>query len=112
MTNVQKRIATLTQYMIDGLVSIAQVELYGTRDASRLAGVISWNLKGRDCAEVARELGEKYNVAVASGAQGSLLAIRPLGITGVVRTSGHCFTTKEDIDKLLEGVEKIASGRK
>ena len=108
MQNIQKRIAELTQYMIDGLLRIPQVELYGTHDASAIAGVISWNLRGQDGAKAAAKLGQKFNVAVASGPQGSILAIRPLGITSVIRTSVHCFTTKEDIDRLHEGVIAIA----
>lgn len=100
------RNAETTQYMMDGLLSIPQVELYGGRDASKLAGVISWNVRGMDCAAVASKLGE-HGVAVASGAQGALLAIRPLGIKGVVRSSVHYFTEKRDVDALVEGVRKI-----
>ena len=95
-----------TQYMIDGLLSIPQVELYGGRDASKLAGVISWNVRGMDCAAVASKLGER-GVAVASGAQGALLAIRPLGIKGVVRSSVHYFTEKRNIDALIDGIKEI-----
>lgn len=97
------RNAETTQYMIDGLLSIPQVELYGGRDASKLAGVISWNVRGMDCAAVASKLGER-GVAVASGAQGALLAIRPLGIKGVVRSSVHYFTEKRDVDALIDGL--------
>ena len=100
------RNAETTQYMIDGLLSIPQVELYGGRDANKLAGVISWNVRGMDCAAVASKLGDR-GVAVASGAQGALLAIRPLGIKGVVRSSVHYFTEKRDVDALVEGVRKI-----
>ena len=100
------RNAETTQYMIDGLLSIPQVELYGGRDASKLAGVISWNVRGMDCAAVASKLGEQ-GVAVASGAQGALLAIRPLGIKGVVRSSVHYFTEKRDVDALIDGLRDI-----
>lgn len=105
--NIRKWIEELTQYMIDGLLTIPEVELYGTRDASRLAGVISWNVKGRSCSEIASRLGSEANVAVASGAQGSILAIRPLGIKGVVRSSVHYYTAKKDIDALISGLKII-----
>ena len=105
--NIQKRIAELTQYMIDGLLAIPEVELYGTHDAQKLAGVISWNVRGHSCSEIASRLGKEANVCVASGAQGALLAIRPLGVNGVVRSSVHYFTSKEDIDALLAGLKKI-----
>lgn len=92
--------------MIDELAAIPEVKLYGTRDASRLAGVISWNVKGRSWEEVAEELGAR-GVAVASGAQGSVLAIAPLGIKGVIRTSVHYFSTTEDIDALTASLRDI-----
>lgn len=106
LENVQKRIAELTQYMIDGLTSIPEVILFGTHDASKLAGVISWNVKGHTCEEIAEKLG-KLGVAVASGPQGSILAIAPLGIKSVVRSSVHYFSTKEDIDALINGLKEI-----
>lgn len=107
MDEVRRRNSEMTQYMIDGLLAIPQVELYGGKDASMLAGAISWNVKGHSCSEIASRLGNEYNVAVASGAQGALLAIQPLNITGVVRTSVHYFTSKEDIDALLNGLKDM-----
>lgn len=106
LENIQKRIAELTQYMIDGLLSVPEVILFGTHDAKRLAGVISWNVKGHTCEEIAEKLG-KLGVAVASGPQGSLMALKPLGVTNVVRSSVHCFSTTEDIDALICGLKKI-----
>lgn len=107
MDKIYERNAEMTQYMIDGLLEIPEVELYGGHDAHAMAGAISWNVKGHSCSEIASRLGSECNVAVASGAQGALLAIQPLGIKGVVRTSVHYFTSKEDIDALLNGLKKI-----
>ena len=107
MDEIFRRNSEMTQYMIDGLLAIPQVELYGGHDASTLAGAISWNVKGHSCSEIASRLGSDYNVAVASGAQGALLAIQPLNITGVVRTSVHYFTSKADIDALLNGLKDM-----
>lgn len=104
-SRIQSRITEMTQYMIDGPLDIPEVELYGTRDASRIAGVISWNVKGRSSKEIASALG-RQGVAVACGAQGSTLAIAPLGIDSVIRTSVHCFTVKEDIDALIVGLRE------
>lgn len=106
LENVQKRIAELTQYMIDGLLTIPEVILFGTHDASRLAGVISWNVEGYTYEDIAAKLGE-LGVGVASGSQGSLMAIAPLHIKSVVRSSVHYFSTKEDIDALIDGLKKI-----
>lgn len=108
LKTIQNRIGQLTQYMIDSLLRIPEVELYGTHDASKLAGVISWNVRGRDGEEIAWKLGES-GVAVANGAQGSTLAIAPLGIQSVIRTSVHYFNLDEDIDKLIFELRKIVA---
>lgn len=105
--NIQEKITQLAQYMIDGLLAIPEVDLYGSHDARRLAGIVSWNVRGHDCFEIASRLGKEANVAVASGSQGAFLAIRPLGIQGVVRSSVHYFTDERDIDALLDGLKKI-----
>lgn len=110
LEKVKRRVADLTQYMIDGLAALPMVELYGPGDARKLAGVISWNVKGIPCTEAARRLGREANVAVAAGAQGSPLAIRPRGVKGVVRSSVHYFNNREDIDALLNGLKTIARG--
>ena len=57
--------------------------------------------------QVARELDRIGNVAVASGAQGSLLAIKPKGRISIVRTSVHYCNTRKDIDALAEALRKI-----
>ena len=57
--------------------------------------------------QVARELDRIGNGAVASGAQGSLLAIKPKGRTSIVRTSVHYCNTRKDIDALAEALRKI-----
>ena len=107
LDNIFNHNAEMTQYMIDGLLTIPEVELYGTRDAKKIAGVISWNVKGHTSAEIASRLGSEAGVAVASGAQGAVLAIRPQNVDSVVRSSVHYFTTKEDIDALINGLKKI-----
>ena len=105
--NILKYNQGLTKQMLDVLSNTKGIQVYGCKDIEHLAGVISWNVQGQDCAEVARKLDEAKKVAVASGAQGSLLAIRHLGIKGVVRTSVHYFSIPDDIRALEKGLHSI-----
>jgi cysteine desulfurase/selenocysteine lyase len=87
-------------------MEIEGIKIYGSQSMDGQAGILSWNLEGYDCHEVARALDEK-GILVASGAQGSPLAMKALGIKGVVRTSVHYYNTKEEIDRFLKGVKLL-----
>ena len=107
--NILERIRSLTKVMINEISSIDGIETYCLSDLSHQAGIISWNIKGRDPNEVATELYSRRKIAVASGAQGSLLALSPFNIKGVVRASVQFFNTEDEVDLLAETVRKIAA---
>ncbi|GAG16018.1 unnamed protein product, partial [marine sediment metagenome] len=47
---------------------------------------------------------------VASGTQGSRLAMQPLGVKGVVRASVHVYNTEADIYRLVEAIDHLIKG--
>lgn len=104
---LQAHIRDLTAYMIERLRATARVTFHGSARLDRQAGIVIWSVDGMDPNQVARELDRIGNVAVASGAQGSLLAIKPKGRTSIVRTSVHYCNTRKDIDALAEALRKI-----
>lgn len=104
---IMSRIIELNQYMIDGLLGIPQVELYGTHDAKKVVGAVSWNVRGMSSDAVAARLGNEYNVCVASGSQGSIYALQPNHVSSVVRSSVHYYSMKEDIDALIGALKDM-----
>jgi cysteine desulfurase/selenocysteine lyase len=50
---------------------------------------------------------DKLGIAVRTGTHCTQPAMDLLGITGTVRASFAFYNTKEDIDKLVEGVKKV-----
>lgn len=104
---IRDHIRDLTVYMIESLRATAGVTFHGSGRLDRQAGIAMWTVDGMDPDRVARELDRIGNVAVASGAQGSLLAIKPKGVTSIVRTSVHYCNTQEDIDALAAALRKI-----
>jgi cysteine desulfurase/selenocysteine lyase len=109
MQTVQKRIQTLTSVLLDGLRKFQSIQLYGTNLVESQAGILSWNLEGWAPAQVARAL-DRMGVMVASGTQGSPLAMKALGKDGVVRTSVHYYNTYREILRFLKCVDSL-SGR-
>ncbi len=103
------RIRDLTADMIEVLRNTPRVIFHGSARLDRQAGIVMWNVEGMDPDHVARELDQTGSVAVASGAQGSLLAIKPKGVTSIVRTSVHYCNTREDLDALAAALRKIVA---
>jgi cysteine desulfurase/selenocysteine lyase len=102
-------IGDLTGYMIESLRATAGVTFHGSARLDRQAGIVMWSVDGMDPDHVSKELDRIGNVATASGAQGSLLAIKPRGLTSIVRTSVHYCNTREDIDALAAALRKVVA---
>lgn len=71
-------------------------------------GVLSFVVPGVHPHDVAYILGE-FMIAVRAGFQCAELVARKLSENGVVRVSVYGYTTKEDIDMLVKGLQKVAA---
>ena len=96
--------------LIDGLVAIPGVTVYGPVSGPRAAAV-SFNFEDMDCADAAVILETYYNISVRSGLQCAPDTHRLLGtfdLGGTVRVSPGLFTTDEEIDAFIDAVREIA----
>jgi cysteine desulfurase/selenocysteine lyase len=109
LENIRNHIMRLTDYLTKRLGEVKGVSIYSPSDAISQAGIISWNLDGVAAERLAVEVWKARRVAVASGEHGSHLAIDPLGVRGVVRTSVHYFNVREDTDALVDAVEACST---
>ncbi|HKK01176.1 MAG TPA: aminotransferase class V-fold PLP-dependent enzyme, partial [Desulfuromonadales bacterium] len=101
----------LLDRLIEGLRPIDGLTLYGPLDAAVHCGVLSFNLSGRDPAEVGFLLDRDHGVMARSGLHCAPEAHRTIGTfpRGTVRLSPGCFTTFEEIDHAVAAVAAIAS---
>lgn len=100
-------IADAQQIILEGLRQINGVKIYSKENYS---GVVAFNVGGKDSAEVADELSQKYDVVVRGGLQCAPLMHKWLQTLeqGVVRASVSSVTTKEECYSLLNAVDSIA----
>ena len=100
----------LTQRLLDGLGALPSVTLYGSPTIENRIGIISFNISGYDCAEVAIILDQSFDIAVRAGLHCAPLAHAALGTlsSGTVRASVGAFSTIEHIDSFLQAVCAIA----
>ena len=101
----------LSQYMIDEILKIDGITLYGPTSAKKRAAVIAVNIGDRDSGEVTFRLDREFDIATRSGIHCAPLAHKTIGTLrqGAVRFSLGYFTTKEEIDKAIEALKTIAS---
>ncbi len=108
---VRARETELLARLIDGLREIPEVELYGSLDSRFHAGVLSFNLAGRDPAEIGFLLDRDHDIVCRVGLHCAPDAHRTIGTfpRGTVRVSPGYFSTETEIEHLLSAVAAVAS---
>lgn len=107
---IRRHEVRLTQRLIDGLVSISGVTVYGTRDAERQAATVSFNVAGLEPSEVGLRLDDEHGVLCRVGLHCAPAAHRTMGTfpRGTVRFGLGAMNTSEDVDAALAAVEALA----
>ncbi len=100
----------LTALLLEGLSSIERVRLYGPQDLSSRVGIVSFNIEGMEPSEVALALDEEFGIMCRPGLHCAPSAHKTIGTfpRGTVRFSVGFFNTREEVEKAIEAVKKIA----
>ena len=110
MDAIRARERDLTARLIEGLRETPRVEVYGTLDADRQVGVVSFNLGDLDPADIDLHLNEDFGISARVGLQCAPAAHKTIGTfpRGTVRFSLGPFTTADDIDYAIGAVRAVA----
>ena len=111
LTAVEDYLTTLLERALQGLEGIAGVRLLGA--ARRRTSTISFVIAGIHPEEIARRLAAK-GIAVWDGDNYAYELMQRFGLRdsgGAVRASIVLYNDRDDVDRLLEAVDEIASGR-
>ena len=97
--------------MWSGLCSISGVRMYGRPPGHARTPTVSFTVDGVVSDDVARAL-TRRGVFVSNGDFYATTVIERLGhaADGVVRAGCACYTSTDEIDRLIEGVSEIAHG--
>lgn len=104
------RAQTLTGQLWEGLSQIERVRLYGPPPSSPRTPTIAFTVRGVPSTAVAQKLA-RLGIFVSHGDFYAATVIERLGLSGegLVRAGCACYTTTEEVSRLLEGVRAIAS---
>ncbi len=105
MDNIHVRVAELTQYAQQRLVTLPGLTLYGPKDFTQRSGILSFTLDGVHPHDLASVL-DQHNVAVRAGHHCAQLLLRSWGVSATTRISMYFYNTTEDIDRLITGITK------
>lgn len=103
----------LLERLWTGLQGIDGLTIYGPpADDMQRTPTLSFTLKGHSTNDIARALAKK-GVFVSNGDFYAMTVIERIGqaADGVVRVGCSCYTTEEEVDRVIEGVREIARGK-
>ncbi|WP_297521341.1 cysteine desulfurase [uncultured Clostridium sp.] len=106
MENVEAMEKELTAYALERFKDLPYIKIYGTADADKKEGVISFEMEGVHPHDVSSIL-DSHGVAVRAGNHCAQPLMRFYDVNSTTRASLYFYNRKEDIDKLIEGLEKI-----
>ena len=96
----------LLQYASEKIAGVNRVRLVGT--AKEKVSVVSFVIEGIHHFDIGQML-DSYGIAVRTGHHCTQPLMERLGIEGTVRASFAVYNTKEEIDKLVVGLEKVVN---
>ncbi len=109
MDKIKDHEAKLTERLLEGLLKIRRVEVYGPLNFKERIGVVSFNIKDLNPHDVALMLDEASSIMVRSGHHCCMPLVKYLGLKeGAVRVSLYLYNTEEEIDTFLETIKEIA----
>ncbi|HVE77475.1 MAG TPA: cysteine desulfurase-like protein [Gemmatimonadaceae bacterium] len=105
---VEARSRRLLRRMHSALADIPGVRLYGTPADAPRTPTIAFTVEGVPSAEVSRALAER-GVFVSNGDFYATTVVERLGraADGLVRAGCACYTTDEEVERLVEGVADL-----
>lgn len=109
LTELHARGVALARRLWDGLTAIERVRLYGPGPDQPRTPTISFVVDGIASREMARRLAES-GIFVSHGDFYASTVVERLGHSedGLVRVGSACYTTEEEVDRLIETVARVA----
>jgi len=109
---IQEREETLVKIFVDGIRDIPGMIIYGLLSPDLRTPVVSFNIAGKDPADVALELDEYFDIMSRPGLQCAPAAHKTIGTypQGTVRFSFSYFNTEDQVNTAVAALRKISRG--
>jgi cysteine desulfurase family protein (TIGR01976 family) len=107
-TEIHSRKKDLFKRLWEGLLNIEDVKLYGQNPDSKRTPTIAFTVKNIPSQIVSEKLAER-GVFTSHGDFYALTVVKKLGLQaqGLVRAGIACYTTIDEIERLIDGVQRV-----
>jgi len=97
---------SLVAYALDRMEEIPGIRLFGPRDPEKRAGVVSFLMGDAHAHDISTIL-DTEGVAIRAGHHCAQLLMRRYGVAATARASFYLYNTREEVDRLLAGLETV-----
>lgn len=94
------------ELMWNGLSEIEGVKVYGPPPGSPRTSTVSFSVSGQSSENVARKLADR-GLFLSDGDFYASTVVERLGVGGLVRAGLACYTTENEVERLIDGVRAI-----
>ncbi|TGK48475.1 cysteine desulfurase [Leptospira bouyouniensis] len=108
MKQIKEHERMLTEYALERFQRIGGLRIFGTDNLDKRGGVISFTMDGIHPHDVGSILDEE-GVSIRVGHHCCQPLMKQFQIPGTCRASFYFYNTKEDIDVLIQAIEKVKS---
>lgn len=107
MDNIASHEQELTRYAMERMNAIEGMKIFGPADASMKDAVISFQVGDIHHLDLGTLL-DRLGIAVRTGHHCAQPLMERLGVSGTARASFSLYNTREEVDALVSGIERVA----
>ncbi|MDE5986029.1 MAG: cysteine desulfurase [Prevotella sp.] len=107
MDNIAAHEQELTRYAMERMNAIEGMKIFGPADASMKDAVISFQVGDIHHLDLGTLL-DRLGIAVRTGHHCAQPLMERLGVSGTARASFALYNTREEVDALVSGIERVA----
>lgn len=106
MDRIRAHELELLEYAVQKMRGVKGVTLYGPDDLRQRSGVVSFTLEGVHPHDIATIL-DQNGVCVRAGHHCAQPLMRRMNVPATARASVYVYSTRDDVDALVQGVERV-----
>jgi selenocysteine lyase/cysteine desulfurase len=107
---IEYRIRSLSSYLRSQAAEIPHVKLYTSNDPQLSCALTSLGMDNVSPAKLREYLRQRFDVYTAARSKGTRYPSDPHGVDGI-RISTHYYNTFEQVERVLEGLRELSTGK-